>query len=53
MNTYPYEFVKLAMVFDPLVTNLRYFYQGGVLYSSSIHLPFYQVNWGINPATSG
>ena len=54
MNTYPYEFVKLAMVFDPLVTNLRYFYQGGVLYTSvSIHLPFLPSNWGMNPLTSG
>lgn len=54
MNTYPYEFVKLATVFDPLVTNLRYYYQDGVVYNSySIHLPFLPSNWGINPATSG
>lgn len=54
MNTYPYEFVKLAMVFDPLVTNLRYFYQGGVLYTSiSVAAEYLPSNWGINPATSG
>ncbi len=54
MNTYPYEFVKLAMVFDPLVTNLRYFIQDGVVYSSlSTYLPYLPSNWGMNPATSG
>jgi len=54
MDTYPYEFVKLAMVFDPLVTNLRYFIQDGVVHSSlSIHLPFLPSDWGINSATSG
>ena len=54
MDTYPYEFVKLAMVFDPLVTNLRYFIQDGVVHSSlSIHLPYLPSDWGINPATSG
>jgi len=54
MNTYPYEFVKLAIVFDPLVTNLRYFYQGGVLYTSlSLAAEYLPSNWGINPATSG
>ena len=54
INTYPYEFVKLAMVFDTLVTNSRYFIQDGVVHSSySIHLPFSPSDWGINPATSG
>lgn len=54
MNTYPYEFIKLAMVFDPLVTNLRYYYQGGVLYTSlSAPDDYLPSNWGINPATSG
>ena len=54
MNTYPYEFVKLAVVFDPLVTNLRYFIQAGVVHSSaSIYLPYLPSDWGINPLTSG
>ena len=54
MNTYPYEFVKLAMVFDPLVTNLRYNIQEGVVYNSySIFLAYLPSDWGINPATSG
>lgn len=54
MNTYPYEFVKLAIVYDQLVTNLRYYYQGGVLYTSlSIAAEYLPSNWGINPATSG
>lgn len=54
MTTYPAEFVKLAMVFDPLDTNLRHFFQDGVLYRSySIFTDFLPSNWGINPATSG
>lgn len=54
MNPYPTEFVKLAVVFDPLDTNLRHFYQGGVLYNSySMHIPYLPSNWGMNPATSG
>lgn len=54
MNTYPYEFVKLAIVYDPLDTNLRYYYQGGVLYTSnSVYTDYLPSNWGINPATSG
>lgn len=54
MNTYPAEFVKLAMVFDRLDTNLIYFFQYGVLYNSySTNTPYLPSNWGINPATSG
>lgn len=54
MNTYPYEFVKLAMVFDPLVTNLRYFIQDGVLYTSiPVFAAYLPSLWGINPLTSG
>lgn len=54
MTSYPAEFVKLAFVVDPLDTNLRYFFQDGVLYtSSSTYTPYLPSNWGINPATSG